>query len=324
MVLYFDKGIFGHPNKWVLLDKNRNKVLKIFGRNKPTKKQFLKEERRIQYFKNYGVSMFGTGEPIEESTRPQDLRHSFKRSRNLGKKEKDNQEVDYLMSSYDLAKKEGDAEAMGFLKEKGRRYDLNFGSRPIIVRSHLRKNKKGSKKKLSLVKRYKKKGTISVNDRKIFELMSSKLFKKERGGFLDFGKKNTGTLEKFDVTTGNAGSVDMPADYEAVFHVHPHFEGKTFEISGSPSPGDMAMLLKTPKMQASVIFHKGNSYSVIKTPLTRKLNKLSNKQIMKRYDIESELGLLNQLKRDGFIVKKSKKGTKLNLPIKIINIKGGR
>lgn len=46
-------GKYGHKGKWLLLSKsNPRKVLYIFGKDKPSKDAFMKQERRVQYFKN--------------------------------------------------------------------------------------------------------------------------------------------------------------------------------------------------------------------------------------------------------------------------------
>lgn len=53
MVVYHDTtGKFSHKGKWLMLDTKKKRVLKIFGSKKPTKKQYLKEERRVQFFKH--------------------------------------------------------------------------------------------------------------------------------------------------------------------------------------------------------------------------------------------------------------------------------
>jgi len=59
MVLKKDKtGYYGHKGKWVLISKTtskrtgRRRVLRIYGKKKPTKKQISKDERIIEYYKN--------------------------------------------------------------------------------------------------------------------------------------------------------------------------------------------------------------------------------------------------------------------------------
>lgn len=53
MVLVKDKtGKYGHKGKWLLLSKNKSRVLRIFGKKKPSKEKVRKVERRIQYFKH--------------------------------------------------------------------------------------------------------------------------------------------------------------------------------------------------------------------------------------------------------------------------------
>jgi len=56
MVLYFDKtSKYGHKGFYLLLSKKKpHKVLYIFGTKKPLKSQFLKQEKRIQFFKHKG------------------------------------------------------------------------------------------------------------------------------------------------------------------------------------------------------------------------------------------------------------------------------
>ena len=51
-------GYYGHKGKWLLLSRHANKktgkrkVLRIYGKKKPTKKQISKNERIIEYYKN--------------------------------------------------------------------------------------------------------------------------------------------------------------------------------------------------------------------------------------------------------------------------------
>ena len=53
MVLYKDvDGKFNHKGEWLLLDTKKKRVLKIFGKKKPTHEEFLKQEKRIQFFKH--------------------------------------------------------------------------------------------------------------------------------------------------------------------------------------------------------------------------------------------------------------------------------
>ena len=188
----------------------------------------------------------------------------------------------------------------------------------IIIRRHPRK----TKRKLTYVRRHprriKKQGIMYPRDRKIFEILSSGEFKKETGGYLDFGKGKTGSLEKFDVATGNVESVTLPFDYEAVWHSHIPFKGKIIEVVGFPSEYDIVHLIKSPKIQASIIFHKGNAFSIIKTNISKKLNNISDNELLIRYKIDDEKEMIKKLKEDGFIIKKSKKGKRLVLPIKVI------
>jgi len=59
MVLKKDKtGYYGHKGKWILISTKANKrtgrrrVLRIYGKKKPTKEQISKDERIIEYYKN--------------------------------------------------------------------------------------------------------------------------------------------------------------------------------------------------------------------------------------------------------------------------------
>lgn len=53
MVLHKDvSGKWKHKGEWVLLDTKKTRVLRIFGKKKPSKERVLKEERRIQFFKH--------------------------------------------------------------------------------------------------------------------------------------------------------------------------------------------------------------------------------------------------------------------------------
>lgn len=245
MVLKYDRK----RKIWVLVSKkNPNKVLKIFGVRKPSYKEVLKEERRVQYFK------FG-GKP-------------------------------------------GIAYVKGYHKrsKKGKRHG---------VRKHIRRIKKG--------------GRITANQRLIFDVMASQ--KKEYGGELDIGKKKK--LEKFTAYIGTADYVDTPdEDFELEWHTHPPKGYIT------PSEFDMASFIKAKENQAMVIFSKNRAIAITKTSA---IKKLKNKNIKKRYDklysILEEESLPNkiieeffiqQLRRDGFIVKTFKPKSEIEVPIKVI------
>ena len=79
---------------------------------------------------NFGskINFWGTGESIEQSTRPKDARHSFKRikSEKIPKKEKLSEEQEYLIEAYNISKKNNDTEAMDFLKKQGERFGLEM------------------------------------------------------------------------------------------------------------------------------------------------------------------------------------------------------
>ena len=51
MVLIKDTGRYSHRGKWLLLSSNKKQVLRVFPRQ-PTEEAVIKEEKRIQYFKN--------------------------------------------------------------------------------------------------------------------------------------------------------------------------------------------------------------------------------------------------------------------------------
>lgn len=56
MVLFYDStGKYGHAKNYLLLSRKKpTRVLYIFGSKKPSRDEFLKEEKRIQYFKRFG------------------------------------------------------------------------------------------------------------------------------------------------------------------------------------------------------------------------------------------------------------------------------
>ena len=312
MVLHYDRGEFGHRGQWLLLSRKKpQKVLYIFGKRKPSRQEFLRQEKRVQFFKHFGSSPKTSilkkdmdtfppvkkGEIVEELEFPKHTNHLTRI------------ELSGMKEPVYVEKK---GKGKFFVERK------HLGSSPTIVRvrSHKRRGTRGVH---AHQRKIKKVGFIPKPDRRIFELMSTGL-KKERGGYLDFGKG--GRLEKFDVAVGTAEEVTLPEDYEAVFHTHPAHKRKTFVVLGSPSSEDMYMLIKSPKVQSSVIFHKGKAYAITKTPQSKKITKkFSSKKIRTRYDIDDEKELTKRLRSDGFAVTESKKGKQLRLPIKIIEPK---
>lgn len=90
MVLYYDKGKYGHPRNWVLLDKKRKRVLRIFGKKKPARKEILAEERRVQWFKTYKRKAINVREnrPSAKKPRKQHRRIIKKMYRKIYKKAK--------------------------------------------------------------------------------------------------------------------------------------------------------------------------------------------------------------------------------------------
>jgi hypothetical protein len=52
MVIIKDEtGKYNHKGMWILLSRDRKRVLYIFGPKKPSKKEINKQEKRVQFFK---------------------------------------------------------------------------------------------------------------------------------------------------------------------------------------------------------------------------------------------------------------------------------
>lgn len=195
----------------------------------------------------------------------------------------------------------------------------------VKIRSHLRKTKKGRRTKVKQHLRKVKGGVISEKHRKIFNVIASQSI--EYGGDLDFGKKKkrAGNLERFNTFVGKEDYIDLPDDYEMSWHIHPRGSYRT------PSEYDMADFIKSKGNQAAIIFSRGRAISFVKTKKSMRLNRLTRRQLLRRYKdiypkpddrISSmkvvEQRVINQLKKDGFIVIDHKKEGDIRIPIKII------
>lgn len=193
------------------------------------------------------------------------------------------------------------------------------------VKTHTRRTKKGKalvrkhKRKLSTIhlisksKKGQRVATITKNDRKIFNYISDPDNQKvEYGGAMDFTKK--GRLERYLVAQGHEYSVDIPADFEVVWHTHPDKD------QSPPSWQDVMNLINDKKQQVELIFADGRAFSFSKTPkvlnTVKKLGKERTVQLI--YDridgVKTEQEAEDELTKLGFRVNRFKKA---NEPIKL-------
>jgi hypothetical protein len=180
----------------------------------------------------------------------------------------------------------------------------------------------------------KRKFKLAGAERDLFDRMGDANQKKEYGGLMDVNKK--GNLERFTTEIGgDADSVEIP-DYEVLWHTHPDVE------QNPPSPEDIATLLKNKAQQAEVVFNNGRVFTVMKTPLTRKYEKMSEKNLVNMFEkvfnksfempdrITKSRGELategvyeryaNSLRKMGFFVKFDRdKGGEIEIPVKAVD-----
>ena len=173
-------------------------------------------------------------------------------------------------------------------------------------------------KRVLINKGIKKKVTIKTNERKIFKHISNpSQHKIEYGGGIDFNKR--GSLENIQLIPGTGYGVNLPTDYEAIYHTHPD------NNVSPPSPEDVLALLDDDRQQAEIIFRGGKSFTIIKTPSTRKLQRLSKKEqkrIIEKIFTKTrgkswEKDYKQELEKLGFFVQINKKTwTPIKLPIR--------
>tara|TARA_Y100000310_G_scaffold108033_1_gene106516 strand:- start:4631 stop:5224 length:594 start_codon:yes stop_codon:yes gene_type:complete len=137
------------------------------------------------------------------------------------------------------------------------------------------KTKRGIKKRI--INPHIKKVTLNKKDRMIFNHLSNpNKYNIEFGGGLDF--KKDGKLDRIQVKKGQHRGVNLPNDYEVMYHTHPDNQ------VNPPTVDDVIALIKTKPQQAQLIFRKGHAYTIIKTPKTKPLSKLPTNQLRKKLD----------------------------------------
>lgn len=110
------------------------------------------------------------------------------------------------------------------------------------------------------------KSTIPRMHRRVLNTMADpKKFPIEFGGGLDFGRN--GQLERIEVQAGTGYHVDLPDDFEVMYHTHPG-------TKSPPSPTDIDAFLHTPRQQAELVISPDKTYVVTKTPFIRALSGL--------------------------------------------------
>lgn len=165
------------------------------------------------------------------------------------------------------------------------------GRKRILINPDVRKKNKSQPAK------------IKTSERKIFKHMSDpKEHTKEFGGAIDFDLK--GNVENINITPGSTYAVDLDPDYEVQYHTHPD------KFVSPPTPDDIMALLGNNKQQAEIIFRNGESFTIIKTPKTKALSKLStaklykilDKAFLKSHGKDWENKYRKELEKMGFIV----------------------
>lgn len=187
---------------------------------------------------------------------------------------------------------------------------------------HTRRTKSG---KIILVNRNVPKVIIQPQERLIFKHLSNpKVYNKEYGGAIDFDKK--GKIENINVTPGNMYDIDLPTDFEVLYHTHPD------KLTSPPTPDDILALIRSNHQQAEIVFRDGGSFSVVKTPKVKELKDLSDnklKQVIGKLYVKSldakdmETNYKKQLEELGFFVQVNNNITQpVILPIKPIEPRG--
>jgi hypothetical protein len=151
-----------------------------------------------------------------------------------------------------------------------RRIKTKRGVRRVLVNKNVRR------KRMKMSK-YKDRGIVHVDERKIFKHISDPdKYYKEYGGAIDFDMR--GRVEQINVSPGYEYEIDLPPDYEVQYHTHPDHK------SSPPTSDDVIALLKNKNQQAEIIFQDGKAFVLVKTPLTRALSRLPATQLKRRLD----------------------------------------
>ena len=195
--------------------------------------------------------------------------------------------------------------------------------RKTNIRRHFRKTKHGP-----IVVRYHtrlysqlprlQQPTIEARERVAFDALS-KAKHREYGGLIDFGKNNR--IEAFTAQLGEKEYVDIP-DYEVNWHTHPKTKRNLF----APSGEDIKNLSDSGAQKASMILQNGKSIILIQTPESKRIGKLSVKEIDQKlgddyYNFGTKLGdQLNSIRKLGFKVIYDQKGD-IKIPIKVVEPK---
>lgn len=157
--------------------------------------------------------------------------------------------------------------------------------RKVNIRAYIRKNKRGSGKKYSRIRRHNRqiKSRISKKKRKIFTTMAKQPF--EVGGQLDFEK---GELENVKMHFGKKAELefDWDPDYETSFHTHPPFEGTTI----MPSYEDIKSMKDT-KEKEGLILHKNIGLSIAEEKKFARINRKTIRRISNALQNDFEKGM---------------------------------
>lgn len=153
--------------------------------------------------------------------------------------------------------------------------------------------------------------------------LSNPKHKVEYGGAIDF--KLDGTVEEISVRTGDTGGVDLPVDYEMLYHTHPD------KKDSPPSPEDLLNLIEEKKQKVEMVVRDGNIFSIIMTPEAEKKLKGMIKGQREQIAWEllggeiSEKEAKNNLRRFGFkVTTRSKSDRGFSLDISPIETKSNK
>lgn len=117
---------------------------------------------------------------------------------------------------------------------------------------------------------------LKPEERDVFKYISKDKFTKEYGGGIDFDLK--GVIENISLVPGEYDEIDLPADYEVLYHTHP------VNLIVPPSPTDLTEFLRNKKQQADLVFNKNNTYIVLKTKFPMKYSSKLEKELEDYYD----------------------------------------
>jgi len=179
----------------------------------------------------------------------------------------------------------------------------------IIIGPYTRKQR-GKKRK---VRKHSKFVKITPHKRQVFKHMSSTKQKKEFGGFMDFDK--SGKLEAYYTVFGDLGIVNIPSDYEILWHTHPRGVDR-YEYN-IPSPEDFIEISKSKKQKAEVIFGDGKALIIVKPKNARPLTKKDIKNLNRFFHINKPSLAKTYMARKGYKFIEDKNPDKtLKIPIK--------